>query len=774
MNQGPANIPALPIVRVAIDTPLRKVFDYRVAPAGLEARVGTRVRVAFGRQRVVGVVVEQAGASDVAPEKLRSVLEVIDPLPIFDHALLELLRWAADYYHHPLGTVVAAALPQALRLGVAAAAQRELWRATAAGHAATASGAPSRAPAQRALLELLAASDGVDAAALRGRFPQWRAAARALQRRGWIEVGLESEAPAPTGGVPDAGASLGAGAPPGMGPPFGAAPLLGTGAPLGMGPPFGAAPLLGAEQALAVTTIAASLGQFAPYLLHGITGSGKTEVYLQVIARALAAGNSALVLVPEIGLTPQLIARISERFDAPLAVLHSGLTDGERLAAWRSAFSGRARLVIGTRSAVFVPMPRLGVVIVDEEHDASFKQQEGGFRYSARDLAIMRARLLQIPVVLGSATPALETLHNAATGRYSRLSLPRRAADAAPPRVALVDLRAHAVKAGLTTPVVQAIERHLADHGQVLVFINRRGFAPTLACTACGWIAQCRDCDARLTVHQAAHRLRCHYCGAADSLPARCPVCGFAVKTVGQGTERVEATLAALFPEVALARLDRDVVQQRGDLEAVVERVASGDARILIGTQMVTKGHHFPNITLVVVLNADHGLFATDFRAAERLAQTLVQVAGRAGRGSRPGEVLIQTEFPEHPLLRSLLDDGYDGFARVALQERHAAAWPPFTRLAALRTSARAEAAGIEFLREARHEARSPPGITLLGPVPATMARKAARYHAQLLIESADRGVLQRFLSAWIPIVETLKSGRRVRWALDVDPLELH
>lgn len=731
------------IVRVAIDTPLRRLFDYRSAETGLKPELGTRVVVPFGRQRVTGVVLEHASSSELPPEKLKVLLEVLDPLPIFDPAAIELLRWAADYYHHPIGAVVAAALPKALRLGAPARPSRELWRATPLGIAAASRGDPARAPAQRALLAWLtrpnAPADGAAAEELGAALPNWRAAASALRARGWID--LHTLTPAAEDSRWQTRVA---------------------------GPP------LTPEQAVAVDSIRASLGRFAPFLLDGITGSGKTEVYLRAIESVLDAGGRALVLVPEIGLTPQLVSRFQDRFDTPLAVMHSGLTDAERLTAWRDAWSGRGRLVLGTRSAVFAPLPKLGLIVVDEEHDASFKQHEGGFRYSARDLALVRARLAGVPVVLGSATPALETLHNAATGRYRLLSLPRRAAEAVPPRVALVDLRAHAVKAGLSTPVVQAIKRHLDADGQVLVYLNRRGYAPTLACTACGWVAACRDCDARLTVHQSAARLRCHHCGADAPLPERCPVCGFNVKAVGQGTERIEATLGDLFPAVGIARLDRDVVQRPADLEAVMARVGAGDARMLVGTQMVTKGHHFPSMTLVVVLNADQGLFSTDFRAAERLAQTIVQVAGRAGRGSRPGEVLIQTEFPDHPLLVSLLAEGYGGFARTALSEREAAAWPPFSRLAALRSSAPTEAAGLEFLRAARAAARPPAGVRLLGPVPATLARRAARYHAQLLIESADRAALQRFLGAWIAEVEALPGSRRVRWALDVDPLELH
>jgi primosomal protein N' (replication factor Y) len=477
--------------------------------------------------------------------------------------------------------------------------------------------------------------------------------------------------------------------------------------------------------------------------------------------------------VPEIGLTPQLVGRFRERFTVPLALLHSALNDTERLAAWRQCLAGEARIVLGTRSAVFAPLADLGIVIVDEEHDASFKQQESGFRYSARDLAILRAQRAGAPIVLGSATPALETLQNVVAGKFTQLSLPRRTGQALPPRAAVIDLRDHAVRAGIATPAVEAIQRHLNDGGQVLVYINRRGYSPTLACTACGWIAPCRDCDARLTVHLGAARLRCHHCGADAPLPANCPQCGYAVKHVGQGTERVEETLTALFPGMPIARLDRDVERRRGDLEEVVSRIVSGEARILVGTQMVTKGHDFPNVTLVVVLNADQGLFSTDFRAPERVAQTIVQVAGRAGRGSKPGEVLIQTEYPDHPLLRSLLESGYDGFATAALAERQAAGWPPFAHVAALRASATDLPAAIEFLRAARQLARPPRGLKLLGPAPAAMAKRAARYHAQLLIESAERTPVHRLLAEWLPQVETLKMPRDLRWSLDVDPLDL-
>ena len=742
-------LPGDAIVRVVVDSPLRRSFDY-LPPEGPAVRAGMRVWVPFGNRLRVGVVVSLAAQSSVESSKLKRISSVIDREPTFDVGLLHTLNWAADYYHHPLGEVIATALPKLLREGAALQASEECWSLTEVGREALAGGEPRRAPRQRQLLELLGRvspeghENGWSAAALDLASPAWREAAKALRERGWVIRGDREMTPP-------------------QGPPV--TPLL-------VPQPE---PTAGQHAALEAIT-AADEGGFHAWLLHGITGSGKTEVYLRLTARQLARQRRVLVLVPEIGLTPQLVGRFATRFpQATLAVLHSGLTDTERLAAWRSTHSGSADIVIGTRSAVFAPVRQLGLVIVDEEHDSSFKQQEGGFRYSARDLALVRAQREGLPIVLGSATPSLESLHNAATGRLTRLSLPQRTAAAQPPTLRLLDVRGESMHAGLSTTALRGIERHLAADGQVLVYINRRGYAPTLACTACGWLAPCLACDARMTVYRQADRLRCHHCGAERALPRQCPQCGYAVKTVGQGTERIEEVLGETFPGVGIARLDRDVIRRNEDLHAVVASVASGAARILVGTQMVAKGHDFPALTLVIVLNADHGLFSTDFRAAERLAQTIVQVAGRAGRAERAGEVLIQTEFPEHPLLRSLLEGGYDAFAAAALEERHSAAWPPFSRLAALRASAPQAQTTLEFLQAARAagEALDAGRVRLLGPAPAAMARRADRHHAQLLLESGERASLHRFLQQWVPVIETLPTARRVRWALDVDPLEL-
>jgi primosomal protein N' (replication factor Y) len=480
------------------------------------------------------------------------------------------------------------------------------------------------------------------------------------------------------------------------------------------------------------------------------------------------------VLVPEIALTPQLVARFRERLSAPVVALHSSLADGARLEAWRAARSGSAPVVIGTRSAVFTPMPGLGLVVVDEEHDASYKQQEG-FRYSGRDLAVMRAQRAGVPAVLGSATPSLESLSNAAAGRYAKLSLPERTGRAGKPRVTVVDLRINAARDGLSPPAIAAIERHLSERGQVLVFLNRRGYAPTMFCTGCGWIAPCKACDARLSVHLSRARLACHHCGADEPMPFACPQCASELVPVGEGTERVEAALTQLFPSAPLVRIDRDVIRRRGDMEQALAAVADGRARILLGTQMLAKGHDFPDVTLVVVLAADQGLFGADFRASERLAQQIVQVAGRAGRGDRPGEVLIQTSYPEHPLLKCLITAGYEGFAGLALEERRAAGWPPFAHLALLRADAPSRAEVHAFLESAA--AATPPArrgaIRILGPAPAALARRAGRHRAQLLVESPARGALQSFLSGWVEAIAAIKPPRSLRWSLDVDPAEV-
>jgi primosomal protein N' (replication factor Y) (superfamily II helicase) len=775
------------ILKVALDTPLRRVFDYLPpadAPAiddptdgpAAHARAtaqssafapGVRVRVPFGRREVIGVLVGSAEESALPRGKLRRALEILDSRPVFDPVTFDLLCWSADYYHHPIGEVLAAALPAGLKAGERAEAQSEVWTLTTAGREAL-EHPGRRAPRRRALLARLAQAGG--SAEIGGAGEEGTAGAASDDP---VEGSAEAGDPSDAGGAKHPGT-------------FKRSDMRAL-ARLGLVTLDWARPeateieirpsevTLTEAQAAVIASIRASLGRFAPHLLYGVTGSGKTEVYLQAIATAVAGGDGqALVLVPEIALTPQLVARFQARFGAGVVTLHSALAPSKRRAAWRAAHGGQARIVIGTRSAVFTSMRHLKLIVVDEEHDASYKQQEG-FRYSARDLAVLRAQRAQIPVVLGSATPSLETLENAAQGRYVELRLPQRPGGAQPPRMHLVDLRKHPAEQGISQPALHAIGDHVGRGGQVIVFLNRRGYAPTLFCSACGWVAQCAHCDARMTLHRRAAELRCHHCGARTKVPSACGSCRQSVSPVGQGTERIEETLERLFPAAPLARLDRDTAGGQAAMNDVLDRVHRGEARILVGTQMLTKGHHFPDVSLVVILDADQGLFASDFRATERLAQTITQVAGRAGRASRPGEVMVQTSFPEHPLLTRLIASGYESFAVTALEERRAANWPPYSRLALLRAEARDAAALDTYLKSAaaRAERLATGGVEVLGPAAAVIARKADHYRAHLLVESAARAPLQRFLSEWLPLVDALRGPPGLRWSVDVDPLEV-
>jgi primosomal protein N' (replication factor Y) len=732
------------VLAIAIEAPLRRLFDYlpppQVDPSALKP--GLRLWVPFGRRRVVGVLVEVRDRSEFPLDKLKAAAGLIDDEPVIDEKLLDLLRWSADYYRHPLGEVIAAALPAPLRSGTGAHESEERWSLSAAARTGSLPEITARASRLRDMAAWLSQREHAGAAELATLSPRWRDHLRELEKRGWVTRLRQDIA-----GLP-----------------------YSTGNTIARVPGPEPTP----EQAAAITSIDAAQGGFTSFLLHGVTGSGKTEVYLRAIEAVVARGQQALVLVPEIALTPQLVSRFAARFDAPLAVLHSSLTDQERLRAWRAARSGAAPVVIGTRSAIFAPLANPGLIVIDEEHDASYKQQEG-FRYSARDLSLVRAQRLGIPVVLGSATPSLESLERVRSGRGTLLELPNRTGGAKPPLLHLIDLRKHAETQGIATPTLLTMKKHLDAGGQVLLYLNRRGYAPSLFCPACGWVAPCPRCDARLTVHQRERALHCHHCGTHQPIPETCPNCFEPVKPVGQGTERIEETLGRLFPDLPLARIDRDAMRKRGSLEEALERIHRGEVRILVGTQMLTKGHHFPDVSLVVVLNADQGLFGTDFRASERLAQTIVQVAGRAGRAERAGEVLIQTEFPEHPLLAQLVTGGYDAFAEAALAERREAQWPPFTRIAVLRAEAAGRETPMAFLDLARDLAQecAVAGIELLGPAAAPMERRAGHYRAQLLVHGANHSQLQRLFSRWLPLVEELPEARKVRWSLDVDPLEL-
>jgi len=721
-----------PILRVALPVPLRRLFDYLPPERGDVPRAGQRVRVPFGRRRMVGLVTGSAASSELPAAQLRRVASVLDDEPVVSAAWLGLLHWAWRYYHHAPGEVVAAALPAALRQGRdPSEALPDLLALTGEGNEVDPASL-TRAPRQRELLRALA--DGPQpSATLDEHCPGWRNARAALIRKGWVETVKRA----------------------GVGPVAPARP----------------GPSLNEAQRRAVDALRSAKG-FEPFLLDGVAGSGKTEVYLNAIEPLMKAGFQSLVIVPEIGLTPQLLERFEQRLGVSVAVLHSGLPEGERTRAWLAARDGQAPVVLGTRSAVFTPLARPGLIVVDEEHDPSLKQHEG-FRYSARDLAVVRARREGVPVLLGSATPSLESLNNAQTGRYTALHLPARAGGAKPPTVRLLDVRKRPLDEGLSDHLLKVMGEHLAREEQVLVFINRRGYAPVVLCHECGWHARCERCDAHLTLHGARNQLLCHHCGAARPVPGACPECGGTLVHFGAGTERLERALARHFPDQTVLRIDRDTTRRRGAFENLMAEAHAGRAGILVGTQMLAKGHHLPEVTLVAVINVDQALYGSDFRATERIAQLVVQVAGRAGRASKPGTVLIQTHEPEHELLLTLVREGYSGFAAAALAERRALKLPPFGHLALLRSESTDAGAAEAFLEAARAVAEPPAGVNLQGPVPAPMERRQGRHRFHLLAQSAARPPLQRFLYAWVPALEALPAARRARWSLDVDPMDM-
>ncbi len=739
-------VPSL-ILRIAVPSPLYRTFDYLPPPECDRARLhpGIRVRVPFGRRILVGFLVAVGMESERDLAHLRQAQAVLDFEPILPSDVLALIQWAQRYYHHPPGEVFATALPVLLRQGEPALlpAVSLLWRITSAGRAALVEMTTlRRAPTQRLLLDYLAAcSEGAEPEALRPIVRHSAATLRTLQDKGWVETVIPVD---PINSIHSCAHPI--------------PPLL----------------TLNAAQANTVAMVRTALDRFQVFLLEGITGSGKTEVYLHLIETVLAQGRQALVLTPEIGLTPQLLARFRERVPGLLAVLHSGLNDRERLNAWLLARSGTAKVVVGTRSAVFAPLQALGIIIVDEEHDPSFKQQDG-FRYHARDLAVIRGQQLGIPVVLGSATPALESVQNTLSGRYRLLQLPERVGGGVEPSILILDVRRQRLTEGLSQPLLEQMRLHLARDEQVLLFLNRRGFAPVLFCHECGWMSQCRHCDARMALHLRQRRLICHHCGDSRPVELACPGCGSVdLRAVGYGTERLETALRHAFPTIGITRMDRDNTRRRGSLEALLADIHNGDRRILIGTQMLAKGHHFPEVTLVGIVDADQGLYGIDFRSSERMAQLILQVAGRAGRAGKPGTVMIQTHHPDHPLLRILVSQGYPAFAAAALAERQAALFPPFTYQALLRAEAIDSERAIAFLNAARQLADPiADGLELLGPAPAPMERRAGRYRAHLLLQALRRQDLHRFLTLWVVQLWAQPIDRQVRWSLDIDPVEL-
>ncbi|MBI1394602.1 MAG: primosomal protein N' [Betaproteobacteria bacterium] len=724
------------ILRVALDVPVDDLFDYlgtdeETVPAG------RLVVVPFGPRRLVGVVVETAATTQIPTARLRAPLRILGHLPALPPDILSLLRFCSRYYHHPLGQSVLACLPTALRRPAATAAKAPVaFRLTPAGTALEVDALPVRATRKRALLAAFRRAGTLDTRAIAGLVAAGHRLTREFEDAGWIERTSPEVAHAPRSAE------------------------LST---------SGSGPALTDAQAQALESIRSVGPGYSCSLLHGITGSGKTEVYLHLMADAAAKGRQTLLLVPEINLTPQLEARVAERFGAENVVsLHSGLAEGERLARWLRAVRGDASIVLGTRLAVFTPMPSLGLLIVDEEHDASFKQQEG-LRYHARDVAVFRAREHAIPVVLGSATPSLESWRHASTGRYRLLTLPKRPTGTEP-SLRIVPSGDTAADDALSPTLAEAVDAALARGEQSLLFLNRRGYAPTLFCHACGWAAACSRCTARLTLHLSARRLKCHYCGHEEQVPAHCPDCGNqALLPIGQGTQRIETVLAERFPGARIARVDRDSTRRKGSFARLRDRIQDREIDLLVGTQMLAKGHDFPRVTLVGILGADAALFAPDFRAEERLFSLLLQVAGRAGRADLPGTVIIQTTLPEHPFYRTLLSQDYPAFAVQQLELRRQMSFPPFSHQAVLRADATDEHAVFDFLGDAAAAARRLSNeVTVYDPTPAWIARLAGKWRGQLLLQSVSRRTLHALLRHWLPGLES----NRVRWAIDVDPQE--
>ncbi|OGT03930.1 MAG: primosomal protein N' [Gallionellales bacterium RBG_16_57_15] len=735
----------MPIVRVALDVPLPTLFDYTVAE-GIAVATGQRVIVPFGRRQMVGVVMECVAATDMAPERIKPVKQVLHDSAPLSAELLDLLRFCSDYYRYPIGQTVLAALPTRLRSDKPAIGKPDLsYRLSAGGAVLDIESFPKRKVVQRRILAKLA-EQPCNLAQLKSLSATAGVQLQALVAEGWVESFAGSL-------LPSAGS--------------------GRTANSIQEHVFDNAHTLTGEQQQAVDAVTAAQG-YACFLLHGITGSGKTEVYVHLMHHMLQRGGQVLLLVPEINLTPQLENYFRSRFPyVNLISLHSGLSEGERLHNWQLAQSGAARIVLGTRLAVFAELPRLTLIIVDEEHDGSFKQQDG-LRYSARDVAIFRASRRGVPIVLGSATPSLESYHNAQSGRYRMLRLSGRAlAEARLPAVCCININQTVMHHGISENLLREIGQRVARREQSLLFINRRGYAPVLMCGSCGWLSGCKHCAGKMVLHLNDKRLRCHHCGYQLHVPSSCPSCGDAdLHPVGSGTQRVESVLRERFPEARILRVDRDSTRNKRAWQIMREQIHANEVDILVGTQMLAKGHDFPALTLVGVLNPDGALYSSDFRAAEKLFAQLVQVAGRAGRADKPGEVLIQTAFPDHPLFRALQTHNFEGWAAEQLAERQMAGFPPFVYQAMLRAEGKREAEVYAFLNQARAAAIGlKQGMEVFGVVPAALPRRASHIRAQLLIQSAKRKGLQQFLRIWQPLLDGLPA-QKLRWSLDIDPLE--
>lgn len=727
------------ILKVALDVPLYKLFDYQLNKKNsTKPSIGSRVLVPFGKQKKVGVIIDIVNRSSVAKSKLKECISILDENPIFEKKQLDFIHFASNYYQYPLGRVLYAAMPGNLRKGKSLTKFIDSIVITDNGKNVDLDNLKKRAPKQAALMSILMENHTLDSNGLSNIFPEWKKYSKRPIEKNWIKIEQIIEPHKDTQKL-DKNTK---------------------------------GPALNSEQKKAILDVKKS-STFNTFLLDGVTGSGKTEIYLSLISDVIERGQDALILVPEIGLINQLNRRIEVRLGIKPSQYHSGLTEKERFITWKKIQESKTRIILGTRSAILAPFKNLGLIVVDEEHDISYKQQEG-FRYSARDLAVMRAKNFNIPIILGSATPSLESFNQHVNNKYKYLTLKKRAGNAKMPSMHLIDLNKGHSEDGLSKLLIKSMNEHIENDGQILVFINRRGYAPTLICKTCNFIAECSRCDSRMTLYLSKKLLLCHHCNYKEKYKNSCIKCDSEMIALGQGSQRIEDSLKKHFPNEQILRIDSDSTQQKNSLDEALEKAKAGKAKILVGTQMLSKGHHFSSLSLVVVVNADQGLFSNDFRGSERLAQNIIQVAGRAGREKKKGQVIIQTEYPDHPFWPLLFQGGYKEIVEMTLMDRKSANWPPYSFIVLIRAQSHRKKYTWSFLEEAKKILISQkPNFSILGPVSAPMEKKASHYRGQLLLQSEGRKSLNQTLKMFIDEIERKKFIRRVKWSIDVDPIEL-
>ena len=727
------------ILKVALDVPLYKLFDYQLNKKNsTKPSIGSRVLVPFGKQKKVGVIIDIVNRSSVAKSKLKECISILDENPIFEKKQLDFIHFASNYYQYPLGRVLYAAMPGNLRKGKSLTKFIDSIVITDNGKNVDLDNLKKRAPKQAALMSILMENHTLDSNGLSNIFPEWKKYSKRPIEKNWIKIEQIIEPHKDTQKL-DKNTK---------------------------------GPALNSEQKKAILDVKKS-STFNTFLLDGVTGSGKTEIYLSLISDVIERGQNALILVPEIGLINQLNRRIEVRLGIKPSQYHSGLTEKERFITWKKIQESKTRIILGTRSAILAPFKNLGLIVVDEEHDISYKQQEG-FRYSARDLAVMRAKNFNIPIILGSATPSLESFNQHVNNKYKYLTLKKRAGNAKMPSMHLIDLNKGHSEDGLSKLLIKSMNEHIENDGQILVFINRRGYAPTLICKTCNFIAECSRCDSRMTLYLSKKLLLCHHCNYKEKYKNSCIKCDSEMIALGQGSQRIEDSLKKHFPNEQILRIDSDSTQQKNSLDEALEKAKAGKAKILVGTQMLSKGHHFSSLSLVVVVNADQGLFSNDFRGSERLAQNIIQVAGRAGREKKKGQVIIQTEYPDHPFWPLLFQGGYKEIVEMTLMDRKSANWPPYSFIVLIRAQSHRKKYTWSFLEVAKKILISQkPNFSILGPVSAPMEKKASHYRGQLLLQSEGRKSLNQTLKMFIDEIERKKFIRRVKWSIDVDPIEL-